>query len=453
MKHSTSPSSFGTEKLSRLILRMAPPVMLSQLIQALYNIVDSYFVGSYSTPALTALSVVYPLQWLSTAMAVGLGTGVNTYSSRLYALGEDERAGKAGGTGMLLEIIVWALYSLFIIAILPTYVRLSANGEEVISDSLTYGYIVCVGSIGLFLESNWTKILQARGEMAVPMVAQVSGALTNIVFDPLLIYGIGPFPALGVKGAAIATVMGQCVAALVVCPKGFRKPPRKLSEFRVLSKNNLMLAYPSMLSQATMSVYIIVLNLILASFSDAAVTVLGLYYKYQSFFFIPLLALQTCVVPIISYNYAAGNHERCKESVNLTLGVASFFMLIGMFCFIGIPRTILSVFTRDEEVLAVGIPAFRLIGSSFISAVFSLTFPVFFQAVGQSFKSTMIALTRQIFCLIPFFYILSKISLTATWAAFPLSETTAGVVGLICYVRELGKWKNQKKDGKNGSVL
>jgi putative MATE family efflux protein len=431
---------------------MAPPVMLSQLIQALYNIVDSYFVGSYSTPALTALSVVYPLQWLSTAMAVGLGTGVNTYSSRLYALGEDERARKAGGTGMLLEIIVWALYSLFIIALLPTYVRLSANGEEVISDSLTYGYIVCVGSIGLFLESNWTKILQARGEMAVPMVAQVSGALTNIVFDPLLIYGIGPFPALGVKGAAIATVMGQCVAVLVVCPKGFRKSPRKLSEFRVLSKNTLRLAYPSMLSQATMSVYIIVLNLILASFSDAAVTVLGLYYKYQSFFFIPLLALQTCVVPIISYNYAAGNHERCKESVNLTLVVASFFMLIGMFCFIGIPRTILSVFTRDEEVLAVGIPAFRLIGSSFISAVFSLTFPVFFQAVGQSFKSTMIALTRQIFCLIPFFYILSKISLTATWAAFPLSETTAGVVGLICYVRELGKWKKQKEGGKTTAI-
>ncbi len=448
MKHSTSPSSFGTEKLSRLILRMAPPVMLSQLIQALYNIVDSYFVGSYSTPALTSLSVIYPLQWLSTALAVGLGTGVNTYSSRLYALGEDERAGRAGGTGMLLEIIVWALYSLFITALLPTYVRLSANGEEVIRDSLTYGYIVCVGSTGLFLESNWTKILQARGDMATPMIAQVSGALTNIIFDPILIYGIGPFPALGVKGAAIATVMGQCVAAIVVCPRGFRKPPRRISEFSNLSRNTLTLAYPSMLSQATMSVYIIVLNLILASFSDAAVTVLGLYYKYQSFFFIPLLALQTCVVPVISYNYASGNHTRCRESVNLTLGVASFFMLIGMFCFIGIPRTILSVFTRDEEVLAVGVPAFRLIGSSFISAVFSLTFPVFFQAVGQSFKSTMIALTRQIFCLIPFFYILSKISLTATWAAFPLSETTAGLVGLVCYVKELGKWKTQKEEEK-----
>ncbi len=441
MKKTTSPTSFGTEKLSSLILRMAPPVMLSQLIQALYNIVDSYFVGAYSTSALTALSVVYPLQWLSTALAVGLGVGVNTYTSRLYALHDDDRARKAGGTGMILEIIIWAIYSLFILIFLKHYVRLSANGEEVIRDSLTYGYIVCIGSVGLFLESNWTKILQAEGKMSIPMVAQVSGALTNIIFDPLLIYGIGPFPALGVKGAAIATVMGQCVAAIVVAPKGFRLPSGKISETKTLMKNVLRLGYPSMMSQCTMSVYIIVLNLILASFSDAAVTVLGLYYKYQSFFFIPLLALQTCVVPIISYNYAINNYTRCKESVNMTLIVASFFMLIGMFCFIGIPRTILTVFTRDEEVLSVGITAFRIIGMSFISAVFSLTFPVFFQAIGQSLKSTMIALTRQIFCLIPFFYILSKISLTATWFAFPLSETVAGLIGLICYIKELGRWR------------
>ncbi len=444
MKYSTSPSSFGTEKLSRLILHMAPPVMLSQLIQALYNIVDSYFVGAYSTSALTALSVVYPLQWLITALAVGFGTGVGTYTSRLYALKEDDKASKAGGTGMLLELIIWALYSLFILIFLKPYVHLSANGEDVIRDSLTYGYIVGIGSFGLFLESNWTKILQARGEMSIPMMAQVSGALTNIVFDPLLIYGIGPFPKLGVSGAAIATVMGQFVAALVVCPKGFRKPPRKKDEIKVLMKNTLRLGYPSMMSQCTMSVYIIVLNLILATFSDAAVTVLGLYYKYQSFFFIPLLALQTCVVPVISYNWAAGNCSRCKSCVNMTVIAASFFMLIGMFCFCVIPEVLLRVFTHDEGVLSVGIPAFRIIGLSFISAVFSLTFPIFFQSIGSSVKSTLLSLTRQIFCLIPFFYILSKVSLTATWAAFPLSETTAGITGLILYIREIRKWEAQK---------
>ncbi len=448
MNNSVTPSSFGSEKLSRLILKMAPPVMLSQLIQALYNIVDSYFVGAYSTSALTSLSVVYPLQWLSTALAVGLGVGVNTYTSRLYALNEDERAKRSGGCGMILEIIIWIIYSLFILLFLKPYVHLSANADEVISDSLTYGYIVCIGSLGLFLESNWTKILQARGSMIVPMIAQVSGALTNIIFDPLLIYGIGPFPSLGVKGAAIATVMGQCVAAAVVAPKGFRKPPKKISLIKQLSSHILQLGYPSMLSQCTMSVYIIVLNLILAQFGDEAVTVLGLYYKYQSFFFIPLLALQTCVVPIISYNYAIKNYKRCKESVNLTLLVASFFMSIGMFCFIGIPKTILSVFTRDIAVLEVGISAFRIIGTSFISAVFSLTFPVFFQAIGNSLKSTLIALTRQIFCLIPFFYLLSKISLRATWFAFPLSETTAGVIGLICYIYEIRRWNKMERDEK-----
>ncbi len=433
-------SLFETEKLSRLIIKMAPPVMLSQLIQALYNIVDSYFVGAYSTSALTALSVIYPLQWLSTALAVGLGVGVNTYLSRLYALKENERAKRAGGTGIILELLVWAVYSLLILIFLPLYVSLSANSLEVIEASLTYGYIVCVGSIGLFLESNWTKILQSTGSMTRPMIAQVSGALTNIIFDPLFIYGIGPFPELGVKGAAIATVMGQCVAALIVAPGGFSVPPFIFSEIKLLSGKILKAAYPSMLSQSTMSVYIIILNLILASFSDAAVTVLGLYYKYQSFFFIPLLALQTCVVPIISYNYAIKNYERCKESVNITLLISSLFMLIGMFCFIVIPRSILSVFTRDEEVLSVGVPAFRIIGSSFISAVFSLTFPVFFQSIGASKKSTLLALTRQIFCLIPFFYLLSKISLTATWVAFPLSETVAGAAGFICYIKELKRW-------------
>ncbi len=425
---------------------MAPPVMLSQLIQALYNIVDSYFVGSYSTSALTALSVIYPLQWLTTALAVGLAAGVNTYSSRLYALGEDETANAVGGTGMILEVIIWLLYSLFILVFLEGYVRKSASSEAVIQDCLTYGRIVCPGSIGLFLESNWTKTLQARGEMATPMAAQVCGALTNIVLDPLLIYGRGPFSPMGVKGAAIATVTGQCVAALIVAPGGFRKPPKEMKKFIHLASGTLFLGYPSMLGQSTMTVYIIVLNLILATFSDAAVTVLGLYYKYQSLFFIPLLALQTCVVPIISYNHAAGNYGRCRESVNITLVTASLFMLIGMTAFCIFPRQILTVFTQDREVLAAGIPAFRLIGSSFISAVFSLTFPVFFQAIAQSFKSTMIALTRQIFCLIPFFWILSKISLNAVWAAFPLSETTAGVLGLVWYLEEIRKWEGQKTD-------
>ena len=441
----THSLDFGKDKLSYLILRMAPQVMLSQLIQALYNIVDSYFVGSYSTSALTALSVVYPIQFLTTALAIGLGVGVNTYSSRLYGLKEDENASLVGGCGMLLELLLWALYSLFILIFLIPYIHLSANGESVINDSITYGFIVCIGSVFLFLESNWTKVLQAKGQMTRPMIAQVSGALTNIIFDPILIFNFH----LGVKGAAIATVMGQAVAALIVLPKGFRKPPKTFNEIKTFSKNIFKLGYPTILSHSTMTVYIVVLNLILATFSDAAVTVLGLYYKYQSFFFIPLLALQTCIVPILSYNYVIKNYDRCKSAIRITLIIASLFMIVGMFFFIAIPETILRIFTKDREVLSVGIPAFKIIGTSFISAVFSLTFPVFFQAIGKSVKSTLLALTRQIFCLIPFFYIFSFISLNATWFSFPLSETTAGVVGLIAYLKEIRKWKNEGKENKS----
>lgn len=277
--------------------------------------------------------------------------------------------------------------------------------------------------------------------MTIPMIAQVSGALTNIIFDPILIFNFH----MGVKGAAIATVMGQAVAALIVFTKGFRKPPKSFSEIKTLSKSIFKLGYPTILSQSTMTVYVVVLNLILATFSDAAVTVLGLYYKYQSFFFIPLLALQTCIIPILSYNYVIKNYYRCRSAVRITLVIASLFMIVGMFFFIALPGTILRVFTKDSEVLSVGVVAFKIIGTSFISAVFSLTFPVFFQAIGKSLKSTLLALTRQIFCLIPFFYIFSFISLNATWLSFPLSETTAGVIGLIAYLKEIRKWKNEEK--------
>ena len=436
--------AFGEEKIGRLLLRLAPPVMIAQLIQALYNIVDSYFVGLYSPSALTALSVVYPIQWMAPAIALGIGVGVNTYMSKLYAVKDAARADKTAGCGNVLELAAWLIYSISIAIILPSYTKLSANGDDVIRDTLIYGHIVCIGSIFQFLECGWAKVHQARGNMKTPMIAESLGAMTNIIMDPILIFGLGPIPELGVAGAAYATVLGQLVSAVITGKGAFCRIPHP-KEIKRYALPSLKLGYPTILSQMTMSVYIVILNMILAGFSDAAVTVLGLYYKYQSFFFIPLFGLSTCIVPILSYNYTIKNYDRCRKTVRASIIVASSMMLIGIFCFDAIPETLLRIFSRESDVLEVGKPAFRAIGLSFISAVFSLMLPVFFQAIGKSFKSTMLALCRQIFCLIPSFYILSLSGLKWTWFAFPFSETFTGIVGIILYFREIKEWDDKNR--------
>lgn len=211
---------FGTEKISKLLLRLAPPVMLAQLIQALYNIVDSLFVGRYSDSGLTALSIIYPLQLLMIAFAVGTGVGINTVMAAKLGIGDRENANEYAGVGTPLAAALWLLFAAVCWAIMPAYARMSTDSEAVIADVVTYGRIVCVFSFGLFLESTWTKVLQANGNMKTPMFAQILGAVTNILLDPLLIFGL----KMGIAGAAVATVAGQMVAALIVMRKGFRRP-------------------------------------------------------------------------------------------------------------------------------------------------------------------------------------------------------------------------------------
>ena len=206
---------FQTERVWKILLRIAPPVMLAQLIQALYNIVDSYFVGQYSNSGLTALSVIFPVQLIITAIAVGTGVGVNTYMARMYAFGKKRAADCTAGTGMVLAVISWAVFAVAMLLLMEPYVRTSATSPDAVADAVLYGNIVCVGSLGIFLESIWTKVHQAGGNMRLPMLAQIAGALTNIVLDPVLIFGLGPVPHMGIAGAAIATVAGQCVAAAI----------------------------------------------------------------------------------------------------------------------------------------------------------------------------------------------------------------------------------------------
>ena len=368
---------FESEKVWKLLLRITPPVMLAQLIQALYNIVDSYFVGRYSGNGLTALSVIFPLQLIITALAVGTGVGLNTQMSRLYARRRREEADAAAGAGMVLAVLSWLVFAVVSLLLMRPYVRLSANTPEAVDYAVTYGNIVCGGSLGIFLESCWTKVHQAGGNMKLPMAAQIAGALTNIVLDPILIFGLGPVPELGVAGAAIATVAGQFVAAAITGVRGWRRPPA-LKKLGTYARPIYRLGYPSILMQSLYTVYIVALNVILAGFCDEAVTVLGLYYKLQTFFFIPLMGLETCIVPVLSYNYTRARYDRCREIMRVAFLISSAFMLVGTLCFWLIPGPMIGLFSRDAQVLAIGVHAFRLIGLSFLPAVLSLLFPVFF---------------------------------------------------------------------------
>lgn len=421
---------FGTEKISKILLKMAPPVMLAQLIQALYNVVDSFFVGRYSESGLTALSIIYPIQLLMIALAVGTGVGINTEMAYNLGIGRKRRSDETAGIGTPLALLMWVIFAVVCFFLMPAYARMNTSSEEVITMVVLYGRIVCVLSIGLFLESVWTKVHQAEGNMRTPMIAQIIGAIVNIALDPLLIFGLCGLPKMGIGGAATATVVGQIAAALIVMKGGFRKIPA-LVVFPHQIKRIYKLGIPNILMQAAYTFYIFGLNLILATFSDQAVTVLGLYYKWQAFFFIPLGAMQTCIVPVVSYNYAAGKYERCKKTLKVAIIFGIALMMIGVVLFETIPGPMLHVFSHDPKVISIGEVAFRFIGISFIPLVSSLTFPVFFQALGHAVKSSILTIIRTVFLFIPLAYLFSRFGLNYFWLTFPVTDSITTLAGYL----------------------
>ena len=425
---------FGSARISRILLKLAPPVMLAQLIQALYNIVDSFFVGRYSENGLTALSIVYPLQLLMIALAVGTGVGINTAMAYFLGVGDRKRSDEAAGISGPLELTTWALFGVITYLIMPFYARMSTQSEEIIREIVIYGRIVCVFSIGLFLESGWTKVLQAEGNMNRPMVAQIIGAIVNIILDPLLIFGMWGLPKLGIAGAAVATVAGQIAAAVIVCRGGYRSSPSLLC-YPAMVIRIYRLGVPNILMQSAYTFYILGLNLILSTFSDQAVTALGLYYKWQNFFFIPLGAMQTCIVPVISYNYAAGNIDRCRKTLTEAILAGMALMFLGTLCFELIPSSMLRVFSQDPEVVAIGTYGFHWVGISFIPMVTSLIYPVFFQAVGYALKSSLLTILRTMVLFVPLGWVLSRFGLHAFWLTYPITELITTSVG-FCFYRQ-----------------
>lgn len=447
------PLFYGTEKPIKILLKIAPPVMAALLIQSLYNVVDSLFVGMYDPKGhgINALSVIYTMQLVIIALAVGTGVGVNTFMAKLYAEKKGKEANETAGTGAILALLMWITFSVLSVFILKPFIEFQCKDETAREYAFTYGIIVCVGSLGVFTEGIFTKVHQAEGNMLLPTTAQITGAVVNVILDPILIFGWRIFPEMGIKGAAIATVIGQIVAAVITGIKGFRKPP-ELKNFGYYIKKIYSYGYPSILMQLAFTVYIVALNAILATFCDEAVTVLGLYYKVQSFFWIPLIGLQTCIVPVISYNYAAKKYDRIKSIMNWSFLISAVTMLIGVICFEFLPVPIISIFNKTERVLQIGKRAFPIIGLSFIPATFSFIIPTLFQSIGKPLPSVFLTLLRQIFGLIPLFYLFSLIGLDYTWIAFPVAESITAIFGMLFYFLQLKKWKKEENDTKTEAI-
>ncbi|MBD9281505.1 MAG: MATE family efflux transporter [Clostridiales bacterium] len=441
MKSKNDFSFFGTQPIGKLLWTLAPPVMLSQLIQAFYNIADSFFVGNFSNDGVTALSVIYPVQLLLLAVAVGTGVGVNTVMAKFYGHGDNEKAAETAGTGLFLALIGWGVFAVLSVLLLEPFIRICAQSQQVRDYTLTYGRIVCVGSLGVFIESNQSKVLQAQGNMKTPMIAQITGALTNIVLDPILIFGWGFIPKMDIAGAAVATVIGQFVSAAIVSAKSLCKPPR-FSEMSPLIRDIYKLGAPSIVMQALYTTYIAGLNLVLVGFSDAAVTVLGLYYKWQAFFFIPLFGLQTCVVPIISYNNAVGRQDRCRKILRCSILISASFMILGMIGFIFFPAQLIGLFSSDEKTLEIGVTAFRIISLCFLPASLSLMYPVYFQALGKGRESVFVTIFRQVILLVPLAWVFSFFGLDYVWITFPVTEILTSALALY-YDRKIQKSSQQ----------
>lgn len=411
--------------IQKLLLKLAPPVMLALLIQSIYNIVDSFFIARYSGEGLTALSIVYPMQLLMTALATGTGAGVNLLISRMDGQGETENQSNVVTCGLFLALFHFLLFAVLEIFLADAYFRLSSANGLVITQGVTYTNIIFVGSLGIFVESICTKILQAKGDMALPMAAQFTGAVINIVLDPILIFGLCGMPCLGIAGAAVATILGQWAAMAITFIAVRRIYPRhgkwdKRTCFQIYQNG-----IGSIMTQSLYTLYIVGLNMILALFSEDAVTVLGIYYKIQSFFFIPLLGFQQVLLPVISYNYGARQAERIQQTVRSAIMLSTGLMLAATLVFLLFPQSLLTIFSSKKELLQIGSHALRVISLSFVPAGVTIVVTSHLQGIGKIKRSVFIIVLRQVILLVPLAWFLHFAGLRAVWWTFPLTELIA----------------------------
>ena len=431
-------NKMGTMPENRLLLSMAVPMMISMLVQALYNIVDSIFVSRICEDALTAVSMAFPWQNIVIAIAVGFGVGINALLSRALGQKNAERVNQVAVNGLLLALLSYLLVLVAGLIGIRAYMRTQTDIETIVNYGITYLNICILCSFGVFIEITFERFLQATGRTVYSMVTQLVGAITNIILDPILIFGLLGFPKMGIAGAAWATVIGQCLGAVVAVTLNHFKNPEVHLRLRHIRPNGRLMgeitaiSIPSIIMSCISSLTCFVMNMILITFSSTAVAVFGVYFKLQSFVFMPVFGLNNGMVPIIAYNYGAQKPERIHKTIRLGMVYAVAIMVIGLLVFQLIPKELLLMFDASDAMLEIGAPALRIMSLAFVFAGIGIVSGSSCQAFGYSVYSMLISIARQIVVLIPAAYLLSLTGvLRSIWFAFPIAEIFSLILSLF----------------------
>lgn len=448
-------NKMGVMPEGRLLLNMSLPMMISMMVQALYNIVDSIFVAKISEDALTAVSLAFPLQSLIIAIAAGTGVGVNALVSRSLGQKNSERANCIASNGIFVYILSFlAVAVMGFTLVRPFYTMQTKPGQtDIFNYGVEYLSIVMIFSFGIFAQFIFERLLQSTGRTFYTMISQTTGAVINIILDPILIFGLFGMPKLGIAGAAIATVTGQIIAGFeAYLWNRYKNPDIRVSMRNFRPDGHIIagiykIGIPSIIMQSIGSVMTTGMNLILMGISSTATAVFGVYFKLQSIFFMPVFGLNNGLIPILAYNYGAGRKKRMINTIKYGYGIAFFFTFLGFLSFELIPGTLLDMFEASENMKAIGCQALRIIGVHYLVAWFCIVTGSLFQAVGKATYSLCVSVARQLVVLLPAAYILSKIGgLGAIWWCFPIAEVMSLAISLLCLKRT---WSNTLGELKN----
>ena len=436
-ENATKENIMGKEGITPLLFRISLPLMISMLVQALYNIVDSMFVARLSETALTAVSLAFPLQNLLIAFGVGTGVGMASFLSRKLGERDEESATKVAGNGISIASITWAVFAVLGLTVVKPFLNLFSDDAELLGLSTGYSEIVMVFSLFMFLSMMNERILQGTGDSFSSMLSQMTGAITNIILDPIFIFTLG----FGVNGAAAATVIGQGVGCAVsfICVlrnRFIHIEPRHLKIEKRMVKAIYAVGAPTIITNSIGTVMTGAINAILISFSTTAVSIFSVYFKLQSFVFMPIFGLSSGMVPIIAYNYGARKRKRVTETIWKGTFIASVIMILGTLAFNFFPRELLSLFSATEEMYRIGIPALKMISLCFVPAAISIGLGSSFQATGYGVGTMIVSICRQLMVLIPVAYILSKfLGINGVWLSFIVAEIIGLVVSIAIYLK------------------
>lgn len=428
----------GTMPVNKLLLSMSVPIMISMLIQALYNIVDSMFVAQISENALTAVSLAFPIQNLMIAISTGTGVGVNAYLSKSLGEKKFDNANKAAMNGIFLAFMSFLVFAIFGLFFTNIYYKSQTSINEIIDYGNLYLSIVSIFSCGIFGQIICERLLQATGKTIYSMISQGTGAIVNIILDPILIFGLFGMPKLGVAGAAYATIIGQTVAFIIGIVLNLKKNHEikiNIKGFRPDLKTIKIIyavGIPSIIMSSITSVMTFALNKILIIYTPTATAVFGIYFKLQSFVYMPILGMNNGIVPIVAYNFGAKNKNRLIKTIKLSIIYAVSIMLVGLVIFQLFSKELLMLFNASSEMINIGVPALKIISISFLFGGFTIIVLTVLQALGHGILSLLIAFARQLIVIIPFAYILGKMfGLNAIWLSFPIAEIVSVILSFI----------------------